>query len=298
MGWGDRARRIGLGVAVAAALAGAPTSIGAADASSGGPAPLGPSPAIHHALVARQAFSTRPVRFLLVGDSLALTLGIGLSEHSVPRDGVDVLDRAVLGCDLDPGLSIETAERPGPATPGCQAWTTGWSRLLEADHPAVVGLLLGRWENCDHFYGGTWVHTGDPSWDAHLTADLVEAVHVLSSRGARVVLFTEPYLEPPLPPGSAVPYPENQPTRVDRYNQILRSVAASLPGVATVIDLNRLLDPDGHFTLDVKSTRVRWFDGIHISLAGGEQVQPDVLPTVARLGLVPPVRTGPPGTGG
>lgn len=53
----------------------------------------------------------------------------------------------------------------------------------------------------------------------------------------------------------------------------------------TVIDLNRILDPHGHFQTDVDRVVVRWPDGIHISKQGGEWLQPRVLPTIAQLGL-------------
>ena len=52
-----------------------------------------------------------------------------------------------------------------------------------------------------------------------------------------------------------------------------------------MIDLNRILDPDGHFQSEVDGVTVRWADGIHVTRAGGQWLEQYVLPTVAQLGL-------------
>ena len=85
-------------------------------------------------------------------------------------------------------------------------------------------------------------------------------------------------------PGSAA-YPENDQSRVDEWNALLAGVARRRPSVVTLVDLNRKLDPRGRFQLSVDGITVRWADGVHISEAGGEWLQPFILPTVDRLGL-------------
>jgi hypothetical protein len=94
-----------------------------------------------------------------------------------------------------------------------------------------------------------------------------------------------PYVDPPVEAANGSVYPENEPARTDAWNRIVGEVAARHPGVVTVVDLNRMLDPDGHFASVVDGVPVRWADGIHISKVGGEWLQPQILPTVAELGL-------------
>ena len=118
------------------------------------------------------AYGSHPVRLLILGDSIAMTLGMGLSVDSQEQYGVHVTDDATLGCDLDPQLEVFTSGAAGPATPGCDNWRGLWPFLVAGQRPQVVALGLGRWEITDHLLDGQWVHIGEPAWDAHLTADL------------------------------------------------------------------------------------------------------------------------------
>jgi hypothetical protein len=85
-------------------------------------------------------------------------------------------------------------------------------------------------------------------------------------------------------PGSAA-YPENDQSRVNEFNAIVASVAAHRRSIVTLINLNKKLDPHGHFELAVDGVTVRWPDGVHISKDGGEWLQSLILPTVGRQGL-------------
>ncbi|HVB92867.1 MAG TPA: acyltransferase family protein [Acidimicrobiales bacterium] len=232
------------------------------------------------------AFTTDPVRFMFLGDSIAVTLAIGLEVNSQPVWGVESLFKnASLGCDLDPTLQIRVSGSQGLATPGCIDWQTKWAADVKRDRPEVVALLLGRWESADHLYQGTWTHVGQPLWDNHLQAELNQAVGILSAGGAKVVLMTTPYLDPTEAPDGST-YPENEPSRTDAYNAIVYRVAAQHPGVVTVYDLNKVLSPNGRYTPTVDGVTVRWSDGIHISKDGGLWMRSKLLPEVASLGLI------------
>jgi peptidoglycan/LPS O-acetylase OafA/YrhL len=242
------------------------------------------SPTQRRALVSAHAFTTDPVRFALFGDSVALTLGVGLNVDSVPRYGVRVLDGTFLGCDLD-DTEVELSGVVGPATPGCIGWRTVWPGLMARYHPEVTGLLLGRWEVSDHLYRGHWVHVGDPVWDRHLTAELDRAVDILSAGGAKVILFTFPYVDPPQQAANGSMFSEDEPSRMRAFNQLLSRVADSRKGVATLVDLNATLDPHGHYQAVVDGVTVRNSDGIHLTRAAGVWLQPVIMPTIDTLAL-------------
>jgi hypothetical protein len=245
----------------------------------------GLSSAEHQALASAGAFGHHPVKVLLLGDSIALTLGIGLTKGAQSHYGVTISNHSTLGCDLDPELEILTSGQPGPATPGCGQWRALWPFLTASVHPDVVALGVGRWEVSDHLYRGHWVHIGQKVWDDHIVSDLRAAVRIFHLFGAKVVLFTMPYIDPSDRQADGQPWAENTPQFARIYNGLVQQVARSDPREVSVIDLNQLLGPGGVFTLSVHGVRVRWVDGIHISAAGGQYLQPHILPAMDRLGL-------------
>ncbi len=278
-----------LGLLVPASLPAGAAPQARADASGGSrvlfPLPPGLTATQHAALERDGAYGAHPVRLLLLGDSISLTLGMGLSVDSQQDYGVVVTDEATVGCDLDPQLQVLISGAAGPATPGCNDWRGLWPFLIAGQRPQVVALGLGRWEIADHLLDGRWVHIGEPAWDGHVTADLESAITILHSFGAKVVLFTMPYVDPRSRQPGGQPWPENAPTRVRAYNALVRRVAASRPDVVSVLDLNHMLSPDGTYTSSVSGVDVRSTDGIHVSLGGGELLQRKILPAVDRIGM-------------
>jgi peptidoglycan/LPS O-acetylase OafA/YrhL len=257
--------------------------------------PPGATEAGRHALPAAEltqlreahAFTTDPVPFLVVGDSVAWSATRGLKLDSRQRYGVRVINGGVLGCDLDRTPSrFGGVVYPGDAGVNCGSWPSVWRGAVKKDHPEVVGLLIGRFELGTHLHDGQWVHVGEVGWDAVLTDQLDRAIRVLSSGGAKVAVFTFPFIDPPIEQPDGAPWPENVPSRVVAWNRLLSQVATDHPGAVTLIPLNRMLDPQGQYTNVVDGVAVRTpDDGIHITTAGGEWLQPRILPEIAQLGL-------------
>jgi hypothetical protein len=61
---------------------------------------------------------------------------------------------------------------------------------------------------------------------------------------------------------------------------MLREVAAENPTRVYLFDLNRLLDPGGHFASHIDGFTVRYNDGVHITPSGDCLIAPQVLPYV------------------
>ena len=248
--------------------------------------PPGLSATERSALGRAGAFGAHPVRLLILGDSVAMTLGMGLSVGARSTYGVAVADDATIGCDLDPQMEVVTSGAAGPATQGCVGWRTSWPLLMSGQRPQVVALGLGRWEVADHLFDGRWVHVGEPAWDAHLSADLKSAIAIFRTFGAKVVLFTMPYVDPSARQPNGLPWSEDSPARARAYNALVSRVAGAVrPGEVTVVDLNKMLSPSGAYTPTVDGVQVRYTDGIHVSLAGGVLLQHEILPEIGRIGM-------------
>jgi len=256
--------------------------MGVGAAASGGAAPAAPE---YAALVRSKAFGAHPIRLLLLGDSIALTLGVGMSVGSQAKYGVVISNHASLGCDLDPTTEIITSGKVGVATPGCTYWRTQWPYLTRAENPQVVALGVGRWEISDHLFHGQWVHIGQPVWDNHLMADLRQAIAIFTTFGAKVVLLTMPYIQPLTTQPDGQPFPENTMARADAYNRLVTRVVRADPSQVTEIPFNHMLSPHGVYTSKVDGIRTRWTDDIHITVAGGKYLQHLILPIIDRVGL-------------
>lgn len=252
----------------------APGLAGAAP-SGGGPVPISPRVASFELV--------HPVNALVVGDSIGLTLSIGLSYEDRPL-GVAIDSKAVLGCDVDWNTSIRQQGKVTLANQQCAHWPATWAGFVRAQNPDVVMVVMGRWDTYDHYLNGRWTHIGNADFDVYLAGELRQAVGILSSRGATVALATLPCVSPAERPDGGT-WPENLPARVNAYNSVLRSVAASMPTQARIIDVNAILCPQGDYAATVQGVLARTSDGIHTTPAGGEVVGETVLPQLARLGL-------------
>jgi peptidoglycan/LPS O-acetylase OafA/YrhL len=223
------------------------------------------------------------VRVLVLGDSLALTLGVGLSANAQAW-GVHVQNGATLGCDLYPDSTVNIEGTISAAARGCADWQRTWAAEVSQSNPDVVAIELGRWEVSDRIVDGSWTRIGAKPWDDLLGRLLNQAIAVVSQQGAKVVLFTLPYIQQTTEQPNGEPWDINQPIRTDQYNSVVRQVAARHRGVVTLVDLNRLLDPAGHYTSYIDGVRVRNSDNEHPSIAGGELLRPIILPQLLSLG--------------
>ncbi len=238
----------------------------------------------HAALLKAGAFGPKPIKVLFLGDSITLTLGVGLSSTS-KEYGITISNHATLGCDLDADLAIVTSGKLGPATQGCALWRALWPFLTAYEHPKVVVLGIGRWETSYHYFEGHWVDIADPVWDAHVASDLDAAIKIFTTFGAKVVLLNMPYLNSSQRNPDGTPFLENTPELTDDFNRVEAQVAAADPTQVTVIPLNAMLDPTGLYQDTVDGVVTRWPDGVHISTAGGHFLEPKILPIIDRVAL-------------
>jgi hypothetical protein len=232
----------------------------------------------------------------MVGDSQALTLGYGLAVDA--KDvGVQFENHGIVACDFDEGIPSRVPVKirgdggllEGVPNAGCTKWQTKWANLVNTERPSVVGMLMGRWEVYDHKLNGHWVHVGEAAWDAHLIYAMNLAIKILSSRGAHVILFTIPYVSPTAGDDpNGIDYVENEPGRVDLYNDLVRKVASEHKGTVTVYDLNKEFTVTKDvYTPTIGGFTVRTSDGIHFTKAAGELAGIQIFPLVVKLALEP-----------
>lgn len=137
----------------------------------------------------------RPVRrVMIVGDSVALTLGRGIERWGA-HHGVTVLNDGVIGCPLLNGVVVRgywNGATTRSADP-CQTKTT-WPKYLAEFKPDVVISLYGAWDVYDASFdhGKTWVSPGQPVFDRYYTTQVADAARRLQATGARLLWLTPP----------------------------------------------------------------------------------------------------------
>jgi hypothetical protein len=240
-----------------------------------------------------------------MGDSDALTLGMGLSVGAAKEYDVDESDQGLLGCGIAVGseymLHGQVATpgyqcRPEPPT-GQVPWPAYWRGFVDTFHPNVVVFLAGRWEVVNRTFQGRWTDILDPAFAVYIRSQLVQAVQVGTAQGARIVFLSAPCFSYGRQPDGQ-PWPEDDPARVAAYNRLLRQVAAQFPSKVALIDLNAMVCPGGSYRQIVDGVTVRQPDGIHFTFppgisdvpgagatpSGGEWLEPKLWPTIVSVG--------------
>ncbi len=303
-------------VAVAIVLATMP----AADTIAVGAAATGTVPATAITTAIPATYGTSPTRVLLVGDSQALTLGIGLeaalSAHRERYDDLHLLNEGILGCGVADGTTGEESggtfvvgapctpdPRSASCPPGgvfgpkqnvpCQAWTAAWADWVRQLRPNVVVLLAGGSEILDRLYRGHMTNILHPTFAAYVESQLEKAVQIATAHGALMVFETKPCQSTGEQPDGA-PWPQDSTARQDAYNALLDKVAAQHPGQVYVQDLNSYVCPGGHYTEDLRGVPVRESDGSHFNMqpgGGGDYLAPAILPYWMQLGHLQEAQT-------
>ena len=269
---------------------GASAAIAAPGLVSGSPAE-GAGPAQQ----AAQRPAGRQLRLLVTGDSTGMTLGLDLSSAGVERRyGLLVDDVAMMGCGVAVSASVRShsvAVVPPPpcnqATPPGGRWPALLRREVAVFRPDVVLLAAGRWEVQSRrpAPAAAWTDITRPADQAYVRAQLELAASIVSSAGARLALATAPcFSSGEQPDGS--PWPEDSPARVRDYNNLVRSVAGSVPR-ATVVDLYSMVCPGGRFHTTIGGVTVRAPDGVHypfFSVSAPSAADPDTEIQAERFG--------------
>jgi peptidoglycan/LPS O-acetylase OafA/YrhL len=237
--------------------------------------------------------TSKPVKVLLVGDSIAGSLGVGLARYA-DEYHMQIVNEGTPGCSLVMQNKIKVLFYTVAPNPPCDVHNNPdslfdqWRQWIDAYNPDVV-VYLGRGETFTQEVDGQWLSPGQPAFDTYLSSRDREAVDVLGSRGAAVVLMASPYYDSGSSP-SGQPWPEDDPARVDVDNATMRAVAAAADaagggsGRVYVYDLASQVTPDRKFTTTIGGVNLRCNDGVHFSQSGGIYVGLRLVPELALLG--------------
>jgi len=223
-----------------------------------------------------------PKRVLLIGDSLAFSLGLGqmIEERHY---GVEVANAAILGCAFHTvgELNVSGTWESQPAS--CGNALSRWRHDEQVFKPQAVIVELGYRDEFDWRTHGKVRHLGQPAFDATVVGQIERYIQVLGDGHTPILFLSVPYAQPrPQPDGS--PSPAGSPARHARINTLLRTAAGTDPSLVRVLDIDKVVSPGNSYQRDVNGKLCR-FDGIHFAIYCSELLAPDVLSTVR--GMIP-----------
>jgi hypothetical protein len=218
----------------------------------------------------------RPLRrVLMVGDSVALTLGGGFERWGAPHH-VAVWDGGALGASMLDGARVRGywGEVQRAAAP-CASHTT-WTEVLTKFRPDVVVVLYGAWDIYDASWDGgrTWHIPGDPVWNAHYTAAVTDTARCLAADGAHVVWLAPPcFSSQPITGFTGSSGGDwNDPHRIEVQRALLHDVARR--NGMTVTDIVH----DAGCPVDYAHRP----DGVHFSPTGADTLAARLAPVIER----------------
>ncbi len=215
-----------------------------------------------------------PKRVLVVGDSLAFTLGVPMMDDE-QRYGVQISNAALLGCAFSTKgqLNVNGTWEDPPA--GCTTALTQWENDVSRVHAQEVVVELGYRDEFDWRWGNQTVHLGMPAFDSYLQRQIDHFVSVLARGGVKVLFLSVPYTHPP-DRADGTPSPAAAPARHSAINAMLDAEAKRHPDSVQMLNVDKTVSPDNRYDAKVKGQLCR-FDGIHFSVFCAKLLEPSVL---------------------
>jgi peptidoglycan/LPS O-acetylase OafA/YrhL len=212
---------------------------------------------------ASSAAPVRAPRMMIVGDSVAQTLGRGIERWGASTHEASVWNVARYYCGIGRGGAFNLIGAR-PASAGCDAWPTQWGHDVDAFHPDVVVVLSTLWDLFDREFPGWngFRKPGDPLWNQWLLENYEYAVDVLSAHGAHVMWLAIPCIR------DAGVNVRGQ--TVDAT--VLPQLAKARPDKVTIVDFGAKICPNGQFSDRIGDVQEGRPDGLHFSDTGADAV--------------------------
>ncbi len=231
-----------------------------------------------------QPINGRLPRVMIVGDSVALSLGWGFEKEGDTL-GLSIWNRAGMGCgfiDTDKELS-ETGEWVTENVDTCKRWRqVNWVSDVQAFDPDVVVMLFGPWDATDVFVDGKILEVGSSEWHDYARGQLQSAVDKFSSEGAKVIILTAVCYRPHNTSVAGANGRDLNDMAIGSLNDLYREYVQEHPEVS-IIDLNGYMCPGGEFSdLYVDGVRLR-SDGVHFTEDGAPIVASWLAPQITAV---------------
>jgi peptidoglycan/LPS O-acetylase OafA/YrhL len=212
-------------------------------------------------------------RALLLGDSVAYTLGDALTAEAAKR-GVQFGAITRLGCGMTTGIALDDDDNEISWGPDCANDTNAYLDRAFNGTQADTVLWLSTWELSSYEADGRIYEFGTPAFDRWIFRQMDAVRARVEAGGARLVFVSVP----PQAPNPLVSVKPEQAQRTAHLNRLFEQYAARHPGDVTVADLADIVCPGGApCPTVVDGIVLRPKDGGHYEAEGAEWVAPKLL---------------------
>jgi peptidoglycan/LPS O-acetylase OafA/YrhL len=220
-----------------------------------------------HGLAVKKSPGAR--RVLVVGDSLGWTVFRGLQEWGLLHH-VAVGDYTVVGCGVGGPGTLEYLGVRRPTDADCATWDASVPGVVALYRPDVIVVVMGLADlSPRQFPNGQFLSIGDETFDRWLAGRARALTRALASQGAHVVWATYPHVNVhhDVAATGRLPFVENDPSRVDRLDDLIQTTVHDVPG-SSIVDFAAFCRnaPGGEFDTNFRP------DGVHLNAASARQV--------------------------
>ena len=210
--------------------------------------------------VVRPSVGDATARVLLVGDEAvgSLTSGfVAWNEDPAHEDQQFQVDTHVTdGCPLGGSGTREALGLKVEASLDCEAWRPRLPKMLDAADYDVIVVAMGGGDLGERKIGRHWQHLGDPAYDVWMAQQIDGLADVLADKGIPVMWATYPHLrltDDDRPSSSWTEFDDNDPSRVDRLNELIESTVGGRDDFEVVDLAAWLYDvPRGEFNSEIR----------------------------------------------
>jgi hypothetical protein len=211
-----------------------------------------------------------PKRVLIVGDSLALTMGIELFLDE--KDwGINIDNGALNGCGFVTGDKVELAGNYDAMNPHCDQEQAVWTADARNFKAQAIVVELGWWDSFQHMINGSITSLAQPQYDSMVEQQILDLIHGFRTASTAPIYFLSvPWMNPPALPNGQ-PEPAASAANHNEINDLIQSAVKSSKTVHFV-DISPYITPSGQFETDVGGGVCRQSDGVHLYYKSPETV--------------------------
>ncbi len=232
-----------------------------------------------------------PKHILLIGDSVALTMGIEMVLDE-ERYGVLLDNRTTLGCGFVTGDEVNLTGSFTPMSRQCTSEGATWSAAAKNFKPQAVVVEMGWRDSMEHKVNGATVDLSSTSYRNLVLSKMEALVTALRSvTSAPVYFLTVPWMQPPKWANGQANPAASTASHAEINSLLAEAVAKSKD--AHLINVSPYITPTGHFDLDVHGSPCRQATGVnmytqrtgsaaYVSTACGLALQEGVLSTIRK----------------